>query len=208
MLARTPRTAAILASKPAPPKQLGRDRQRSLIHRIAGVLRDADPTPFAFESAARHGIRGSLCLQGWRWADADRAAAEVIADALRLVGAKRPTWEQGQPEWTQPGVLAVERTRCIRCHGPLPEGHWKFCGPTCHATFHSALSRAKSLEDDNARQRAYYAAWAARQPEQPCEGCGTMFRPKRPGRRFCGKDCSNRHNSPRQADPPLYRRRD
>lgn len=195
MLARTPRTAAILAKPPAPRRQLTKARRGTLVDRVADILSDGDPTPFSFEAAVRHGLRGSLCLQGWRWPDADLAACDIVGAALRLIGAKRPTWQEGQPEWTQPAVFAVERTRCIRCHGPMPEGHHKFCSHLCGSAWRMALARQDHREALAANQRAYYAAWSARQPEQPCEGCGTMFRPKKPGRRFCGQDCSNRRNS-------------
>lgn len=96
------------------------------------------------EGPLRHGIRSDLCLYGWRWADADRVADVVVQGALRRVRAVRPSWYEGQPEWAiQPGVL-IERTRCIKCHKPLPEGHHKFCGKLCADAYGQ---RARLLRD-------------------------------------------------------------
>src|SRR5690606_16914077 len=79
----------------------------------------------------RHEMRSGLCLRGWPWADADAAAAEIVAAALNMVGARRPTWQQGQPEYVQFGVVLEERTRCVVCGWKLPEGHRLYCSPTC-----------------------------------------------------------------------------
>jgi hypothetical protein len=58
---------------------LNRDRRRHLIETAAAILRTARPTHFAFEGSCRHGIRRSLCLEGWPWQDADLAAADVVS---------------------------------------------------------------------------------------------------------------------------------
>src|SRR3546814_17904097 len=62
---------------------------------------------------------------------ADLLAAAIVEDALRKVGAQRPTWQQGQPEWTQEGVIYIQRTRCIRCRWKLPPGHRNSCSQLC-----------------------------------------------------------------------------
>lgn len=122
-------------------RKLARDYRRRLIDGAAVILRKGDPTPFAFEAFVRNGLRAGLCLRGWKWADADGAAAEVVSAALRQIGAVRPTWQQGQPEWTQDGVVLWQRTRCIRCGWKLPPENRKFCGPVCFAAHHNALAR-------------------------------------------------------------------
>lgn len=148
MLARTPWTP-----KPEPKAKLRRinkDRRRHLVETVAAILKRGEPTVFAFEAACRHGLRSRLCLQGWKWAEADALAAEIVATALNRIGARRPTWEEGQPEFAQNGAGAlIERTRCIRCHKPLPENHRKFCGHTC-ATAHFMMQdrRQKASEDE------------------------------------------------------------
>src|SRR3546814_1442074 len=87
----------------------------------------SEPTAFSLEGELRHRLRSSLCRQGADWILADLLAAAIVEDALRKVGAQRPTWQQGQPEWTQEGVIYIQRTRCIRCRWKLPPGHRKYC---------------------------------------------------------------------------------
>lgn len=117
-------------------RKLTKDRSRSIREKIVPIMRAVEPTPFAAEGPCRAGIRSSLCLQGWSWQEADDAAALVVAAALHVVGARRPTWYEGQPEWTQPGALPIERERCAFCRGRLPEGHWRFCCRECGQHFH------------------------------------------------------------------------
>lgn len=89
------------------------------------------------------GIRSGLILQGgWRWRDADAAARDVVRSALRRIGARRPSWQQGQPEFTQFAVL-YERTRCVRCGWKLPEGHRRFCSRRCSGAHFTALYEAQ-----------------------------------------------------------------
>ena len=164
MLSRLPWTPAPEPKlKPkAPPRRLTRDRQKAIRDKIAGIIREGkeagQPSLFWCEGPARHGIRASLCLQGWSWADADAIAAELVAAALIVVGAKRPTWYEGQPEWTQPGVIPVYYDRCRRCHGPIPEGRRMFCCYECKQWHHAERRRQACEESIRAYQKARYAA--------------------------------------------------
>jgi hypothetical protein len=196
MLARVPWTSkSSISVKPKRPKRLTKEHRRRLIDGAAAILRHGEPTKFALEAYCRHGLRSGLCLRGWKWQEADEAAADVVAAALNVVGAKRPSWQAGQPEWCQPGVMALARTRCIRCGWKLPEGNRKFCGSLCHSAHNMAVARANDEAAATATVYAWYAGWSAKQPDQPCEACEASFRPKRPGQRFCSKLCSNRRNS-------------
>lgn len=145
MLARLPWT------RPAPmramPKKLNRDRRAHIVRIVAGILAMAEPTKFTFEATCRHALRSRLCLAGWRWADADDAAAGIVSDALRSVGAQRPTWKEGQPEWTQDGHSPIERTACVRCRKRLPEGRKKFCCQLCASNHHHRLAFLQSIEN-------------------------------------------------------------
>lgn len=175
--------------------RITKDKRRLLVEAAALILAEGTPTKFALEADCRHGLRQHLCLDGWSWHEAETAAKEIVDAALNRIGAYRPSWKEGQPEYTQDGVVVFERTRCIRCGWKLPEGHHKYCSSICAKNHHAAMSRLHEREAMNARVRAWYAAWSAKQPEQPCEQCGQKFRPSRPGRRFCSKVCANRHNS-------------
>ena len=80
-----------------PPKRLTPHLRRRLVDTIADVCRGAQPSPFRYEAIARHALRAGFCLEGWGWEKADLTAAEIVAAALRLLGAKRPDWYEGQP---------------------------------------------------------------------------------------------------------------
>ncbi|MDQ0347868.1 hypothetical protein [Ancylobacter vacuolatus] len=150
----------------------------------------AEPTPFAAEGPCRAGVRSALCLQGWPWHDADRAASEVVGAALRIVGTVRPTWQQGQPEWTQDGIMAVEYVCCRNCSRPLEAGHYKFCSSTCLQAYRWRHD-GRWLDEHYLAQRA--AAKAARLERRPifaCEHCGTGFKSKYDRQKFCCASCA------------------
>ncbi|OYW60375.1 MAG: hypothetical protein B7Z40_20110 [Bosea sp. 12-68-7] len=105
--------------------------RRALIEQTIAIMRKGEPSVFAFEGFMRHGIRSGLCLRGWSWREADDVAADVVGTALARLGAKRPTWQQAQPEWTQEGVLLIDRERCVNCGWQLPDGHRKYCSSRC-----------------------------------------------------------------------------
>lgn len=151
MLMVTPETLRFLRNREALQRKAKKRRvsqayRRRLIDQTAAILRRGEPTYFALEAFMRHGLRSGLCLRGWHWHDADELAKEVISAALNQIGAKRPTWKQGQPEWTQEGVITIERERCIRCGWKLPEGHLKFCSALCGAAQNKELHRRFEAE--------------------------------------------------------------
>jgi hypothetical protein len=104
-----------------------------------------------FEGPCRHALRSRLCLEGWKWADADAVANDIVQTALIRVGAERPSWEEGQPEYSQTGAGAlIERTFCVRCHAPL-EGHQrKFCSSLCNAAHSKATAKRRNADESRA----------------------------------------------------------
>lgn len=252
MLARTPYTEIYLRSvqaacdekmrrqriAAAKPKlrQLNRDRHRHLVETVAGILRTGQPTYFAYEGAVWHGLRSSLCLQGWAWHDADAAAADVVGSALRQIGAVRPTWQQGQIGYTEEATAEHERCANSDCGKPVVIGlngrPRKYCSTECMGRHHSKMAgrhgfqrtRAEYLvacAADRARKataerdcawcgklfvqgisnepRSYCcdtcrnAARAAASRKHPtelnCAQCGSTFRPRQSGAKFCSKGC-------------------
>ncbi|WP_374292754.1 hypothetical protein [Paenirhodobacter enshiensis] len=138
----------------------GEGRYNGLVKELARVIRlafeaGATGSLWGLEGPLRAGIRSDLCLQGRTWETADLMTRDVLADAFRLAGARmRPTWNEGQPEWVIHEGLLIERTRCARCHGPLPEGRKKFCSDLCAKNYHSRLSDYRYADEDRAIKMA------------------------------------------------------
>ena len=128
--------------------RLGPGRFDALVKELEGVIRlafeaGATATLFGLEGPLRHELRSALCLQGWRWPDANAMACDLMDDAFRRVNATRPTWNEGQLEWTVEAGTLIERTRCVHCHKPLPEGHHKFCNHLCAQNYHRRTHRRR-----------------------------------------------------------------
>lgn len=116
-------------------RQLGEQRRRHLVAAASRLLRVGDPPSlFRWEGSLIAAIRSMLVLRGgWRWRDADTAARDVVLEALRTVGAKRPTWaEASTPHYAQGDAFSlIERTRCRRCGGRLPPENRVYCSQRC-----------------------------------------------------------------------------
>jgi predicted nucleic acid-binding Zn ribbon protein len=175
---------------------------------IVPTLRNGEPTIFALEGALRHGLRSGLCLRGWSWAQADADAATIVSRALNRIGAKRPSWMQGQPDWadTAPSTrTSWSFTHCARCKAPLPEHdanrfYRRFCSDLCRSRTHTEIYQRNNAQEIAAKARAKRAAnpgyasevqrrYLAKLPPRQCESCGTMFQPKRLKGRFCSLKC-------------------
>lgn len=180
-------------------RQLGSGAFKRLVEFVAGILGEGRPTLFAFEGGCRHGVRSSLCLQGWKWEDADLAAASVLTTAIALTGAERPTWLQGQPEYTQDGHSPIERTRCMNCGGNLPPpengNERKYCSDICRVVY---INRIARLSGERVSRAEYFARVATEkklrieQLERDCEHCGKAFTPKFTNmvkQRYCSPQC-------------------
>lgn len=143
------RPITLAGPPPAQPKpfRINKDRRKYIVGVVVRILEEGEPTRFSFSAVCRHAIRSRLCLLGWSWTNADLTADSIVTTALIRVGARRPTWQEGQPEYTQEGYAPVERTLCVQCARPLPEGHTKFCGRPCAYRYHGRLAQLRSLEE-------------------------------------------------------------
>ncbi|MFC3725450.1 hypothetical protein [Neoaquamicrobium sediminum] len=115
---------------------------------------------------------------------------------MRFIGAKRPTWEQGQPEFTEP-----ISSRCLNCRRVMPEfeegrQRRKYCSAECFSAYHDRRYAEDHREEAKATTQAWRDARREAAPPKPCEWCGTPFKPlqqaNRPEPRFCGKSCAAR----------------
>lgn len=164
-------------------------RREALVVRVMKVLDQHNFTPFEFEGFCRHQLRSRFCLEGMSWAKADYNAADIVGAALRRLGAKRPSWEEGQPRWTERGYIFVERTRCVQCGWKLPENHKLFCSGRCA----SAAYRERHGEHVTAMALAWRLQ---RRTTHTCEHCERPFeryqeRHKGPAR-YCSRACYHR----------------
>jgi hypothetical protein len=135
-----------------------RPREAEIVDIVAEILMTGEPSRFRFEALCRHTLRSARCLQRMPWAKADTWAAKIVREALGAIGAQRPSWAQGQPEWTQPGIINNSRTRCVQCGKRLPENHHRYCGPVCARASHNYRAYLDHREDLIAYHRAYRAA--------------------------------------------------
>ena len=137
-----------LASSGPTSRQLPEARHKRLVLVAIGLLRRGDPpTLFAREGLMIAAIRSAILLRGgWIWRDADAASREVVREALRALGAKRPTWnEASTPHYAQADSFKLfERTRCRNCGARLPDECRTFCTARCGGAYHAALHRAEA----------------------------------------------------------------
>lgn len=171
-------------------RRMAERRRNRIIEAVAAVLSQWDTSRFQFEASCRTGLRSALCMNGWPWAVADREAADLVESALRRIGAERPSWKEGQPEWTQDGALPIERENCLRCRRPLPDGHWKFCGRLCAKAWRYARMDRDRIIELSAQRAAQREAWSAQQPMKACRHCGIYYRPRWLSQKYCGQSCS------------------
>jgi hypothetical protein len=115
-----------------------RDGQR-LVDLVAGYLNLGEPTAFARSSISLYVIRSSLCLIGWPWSVANETAASIVTQALNQLGARRPSWAEGQREFTALGNFLREDF-CWECGDALPKYAKKFCNGSCAQAY-----RARSV---------------------------------------------------------------
>lgn len=84
-------------------------------------------------------------------------ACEMLEDVFRALRVTRPDWNEGQPEWVIHAGTLIERTRCVRCHGPLPEGHRKYCGHSCRTAHWMWMGRRKEASAATAVKLAIHS---------------------------------------------------
>lgn len=141
--------------------RVGADRFNALVKDLAAVVRlafEAGETAsiFGLEGPLRAALRADFCRQGWGWGSANLMALDLLAEVFQFIGAERPDWYEGQPEWTINAGTLIERSRCVRCHKPLPEGHYKFCSRICNTSHASLMHSKRQATEDHA---VWLAVW-------------------------------------------------
>ncbi|WP_313353212.1 hypothetical protein [Paracoccus sp. (in: a-proteobacteria)] len=136
-------------------RRISQARQKSMIVELTRLVQAAfkagkTGSLWGLEGPLRAALRADLCRKSWRWSDADAATRALLEAVFMKAGAERPDWYEGQPEWTIEAGTLIERTRCVRCHAPLPEGHFKFCSRLCNTSHASWLARMRQASEDQA----------------------------------------------------------
>ena len=141
-----------------------RDRlQTQAFSRVVTIARaelaDGRPTFFAKEGSTIAGLRAGLLLGGAvrAWRTADTIAREATGEALRDLGAKRPSWLEGQRGYTDTVTFM-----CMRCARPLRDDpdslSRRYCSMECRRWAHDAQRRRARDEEEGWEREAEVAA--------------------------------------------------
>ncbi|WP_240643479.1 hypothetical protein [Paracoccus siganidrum] len=139
--------------------RVGAGRFQALVRDLAALVRmtfesGATASIFGLEGPLRAGLRADFCLQGWGWLSADLMARDLLAEVFKRIGAERPDWYEGQPEWTIEAGTLIERTRCVRCHKPLTGEQRKYCSRICATSHHNHIARLREADEGAAADLA------------------------------------------------------
>lgn len=97
------------------PQIFAGQQREHILRQVTQQLAGWTHSPFQFEGSARHGLRSALCLVGFSWSRSDAEAEALVAEGLRSLRARRPTWEEGQFSYVE------ARENCRRCGVPLDD---------------------------------------------------------------------------------------
>lgn len=165
---------------------------------VLDVMRDWRLSPFELEGPTVAGIRSGLCLAGHAWRRADAEAAALVGEALRVMGAQRPSWEKGQPEYV------IAREDCANCRGPLDAEaiarHDRFCCTECRTVMKQYRNQRYWFAAREASRHASYIARKEGAPPRPCDWCGRAFKPAHARTEVCSIECKNAREKARQAE--------
>lgn len=172
------------------PRVFQGDKRRHVVSRVMDMLRDWRTSPFEYEGTVRASVRSGLCMQGHKWAVADEEAAYLLEESFRLLGVKRPTWEQGQREYADPAE------NCRWCARPI-EGQEKttrrlfFCSEECGRTAFHKRDYEDGWRHSAVGRAAYEMIERSRATARSCKHCGQMFKPRRDGvdQDYCSQPC-------------------
>lgn len=174
-------------SKAEPHRRILKGEKREhVVHRVMDVLRSWRFSRFEHEGAARAGLRSALCLAGHGWGRADAEAAAIVDEGLRLMGAVRPSWAEGQWNYTTP------RENCAWCGGDIAQedwSTWRYCSAMCAKSALESRVIGDFETDAGARIAAYRAIQKDKAPAICCKACGKEFRSANKKAEYCSPKC-------------------
>lgn len=164
------------------------------IQKVMDAMSDWRSTPFEHEGAMVAGLRSSLCLEGHSWGRSDLEAHSLVSQTLKKMGAVRPTWDQGQREYSLPEEY------CNWCYIEMPEDQYRgirkgrFCSPVCAKAAIQYRDYETTLRDSAIARSAQAIIRREALPERQCKFCLTMFKPFNPDSKdltFCSRECAD-----------------
>lgn len=191
---------------PVIPRKMNADRKRHLIDRAIDGLSGWRFSHFEHEATVRQALRVKFIHEGSSWAEADATAAHIVEHALHRIGAKRPTWAQGQPEYQERHKHDAYRyCQNHRCRRMLTEDQPKYCCENCAINHRNYRWKQDNADAVKAAARVYgqtvpketkaeqWQNWRDKWDTSDCATCGKPFK-ARPGRKslYCSRVCSNR----------------
>lgn len=200
-------------------RRLNKELRSELVSRVVVILKGGWPTVFALEGACRHSVRSYLCTEGWGWHEADRNADDIVSNALNRLGAKRPSWSQGQPEYRGEEFHGnVRRCANPKCRSILHEEQKRYCSDHCRTFVNHTRWIEQNREYDAARKAVWQAKRKAADPEAAlarrreryrreqenrpvaeCIRCGAIYR-STPTQKYCSRRCYQDSKPPQQKE--------
>jgi hypothetical protein len=162
------------------------EKRQHLINDVIDAMRDSQPSPFRWEAALRHGLRKWLCIDGYAWARADFEAEAVTSEALRVLGATRPSPDEAHWQHT------VSPDYCLWCQGPLDEDRTKrqrFCSVKCARSAMVYRRQKGERVYEGIGQSAYMMIRRKESPPRPCKTCGEPFQSAKAHVQYCSAKC-------------------
>ncbi len=166
------------------------ERRKHVISEIMDVLDDFRFSAWEHEGDTRAGLRSALCLTGHDWISSDLESAGLITAAFQKLGqSARPSWAEGQPEYTAP----IEA--CNWCKEPLSQfqvdRRERFCEIACATAALKYRAYGTNFNEDAMGRAAYRILQQAKTKPRGCAQCGTSYHPIREGsdQRFCSYRC-------------------
>lgn len=184
--------AKTIRSSPFEPIFRGEKRQQT-VDRAIELMRYWRLSQFQYEATTRAGFRSALCLEGYSWQRSDQQAAEIVAEALRIMGAERPSWEAGQKEY------GISDGLCKSCFGPLDEetkaSRINFCSMECARNARERWSFEQRRKEDARYTEITNAMRRLLAPRLQCAQCHKTFksfrvRPDGRNQIHCSPECA------------------
>lgn len=185
-----PRLAGRVREKKVQPVFRG-DRRKHVLNQVIDSLRDWRSSPFENEGRLRSFLRATMCHSGVTWHRADMEAAALVSEGLYVLGAKRPSWDEGQPDY------ALGADYCGWCGCSLSEDDEitrpgrRYCSGLCAKAAFEYRDFERRDADNKIYAQTRRIAKAHSLGARECRSCGKSFIPLglRSEQQFCSSLC-------------------